>query len=99
MMDSIGVIPVFVAVIENGGFAAAARKLGVSKSAVSKRITQLEAGLGARLLHRTTRKMSLTEAGERYLVHAVEALASAREAEDAVAQMQREPHGRLKIPK
>ena len=96
-MDLIGVIPVFVAVVENGGFAAAARKLGVSKSAVSKRISQLEAGLGAQLLHRTTRKLSLTEAGERYLIHAAEALASAREAEDAVAQLQRTPHGRLQI--
>ncbi len=97
VMSSISVIPVFVAVVENGGFAAAARRLGVSKSAVSKRITQLEAQLGARLLHRTTRKLSLTEAGERYLIHALEALTSAREAEDAVAQMQRAPHGRLKI--
>lgn len=96
-MDSIGVIPIFVAVVENGGFAAAARKLGVSKSAVSKRITQLETGLGAQLLHRTTRRLSLTEAGERYLAHAVDALASAREAQDAVAQLQRAPHGRLKI--
>ncbi|MFP6760003.1 MAG: LysR family transcriptional regulator, partial [Alphaproteobacteria bacterium] len=66
-MHGIGVIPVFVAVVENGGFAAAGRALGVSKSAVSKRITQLEARLGAQLLHRSTRKISLTEAGERYL--------------------------------
>lgn len=96
-MNAIGAIPIFVSVIENGGFAAAARNLGVSKSAVSKRVTQLEEQLGAQLLHRTTRKLSLTEAGERYLAHAVEALASAREAEDAVAQLQGAPHGRLRI--
>lgn len=96
-MDGIGAIPVFVAVVENDGFAAAARKLGVSKSAVSKRITLLEARLGAQLLHRSTRKLSLTEAGERYFVHAVEALAAAREAEDAVAQLQSAPRGSLKI--
>lgn len=96
-MDGIGTIPVFVAVVENDGFAAAARKLGVSKSAVSKRITLLEARLGAQLLHRSTRKLSLTEAGERYFVHAVEALAAAREAEDAVAQLQDAPRGLLKI--
>ncbi|MFB3104324.1 MAG: LysR family transcriptional regulator, partial [Pseudomonadales bacterium] len=65
-MRRFGAIPVFVAVVENGGFTAAARTLGISKSAVSKRINQLEAHLGVRLLHRTTRKLSLTEAGERY---------------------------------
>ncbi len=52
-MPGISVIPVFVAVVENGGFAAAGRELGVSKSAVSKRITQLEARLGAQLLLRS----------------------------------------------
>ncbi len=96
-MGGISSIPVFVAVVENSGFAAAARKLGVSKSAVSKRITQLEARLGAQLLHRSTRKLSLTEAGERYFAHAIEALSAAREAEDAVLELQGEPKGRLKI--
>ncbi len=94
---SIGAIPVFVAVAENGGFAAAARQLGVSKSAVSKRISQLEAELGAQLLHRSTRSLSLTEAGERYLAHAVRALGAAREAEDAVLELQGDPKGVLKI--
>jgi DNA-binding transcriptional LysR family regulator len=77
IMDEFAAIPVFVAVIENGGFSAAARTLGVSKSAVSKRINQLESHLGVRLLHRTTRKLSLTEAGERYFEHAAEALRAA----------------------
>lgn len=94
---TIGAIPVFVAVAENGGFAAAARQLGVSKSAVSKRISQLEAELGAQLLHRSTRSLSLTEAGERYLSHAVRALGAAREAEDAVLELQGDPKGLLKI--
>ncbi|WP_282608825.1 LysR family transcriptional regulator [Pelagibius sp. Alg239-R121] len=96
-MEGIGAIPVFVAVVENGGFAAAARKLGVSKSAVSKRVSQVESRLGVLLLHRSTRRLSLTEAGERYFAHAVEALAAAREAEDAVAQLQSAPQGRLRI--
>jgi len=96
-MVGFSVIPVFVAVVESGGFSAAAQKLGVSKSAVSKRITQLEASLGVRLLHRTTRTLSLTEAGERYLEHAVEALAAARQAEDAVTELQGEPQGKLNI--
>jgi DNA-binding transcriptional LysR family regulator len=63
--------------IENGGFSAAVRALGVSKSAVSKRINQLESHLGMRLLHRTTRRLSLTEAGERYYEHVIQALSAA----------------------
>jgi DNA-binding transcriptional LysR family regulator len=96
-MKEFGAIPVFVAVVENGGFSAAARALGVSKSAVSKRIDQLEAHLGVRLLHRTTRKLSLTEAGERYFEHAAQALAAAGQAVDAVTELQGEPQGELRI--
>jgi len=96
-MEGFGAIPVFVAVVENSGFSAAARSLGVSKSAVSKRINQLEAHLGVRLLHRTTRKLSLTEAGERFFEHAAQALTAAGQAEDAVTELQGEPQGNLKI--
>jgi DNA-binding transcriptional LysR family regulator len=96
-IEGFSAIPVFVAVVENGGFTAAARALGVSKSAVSKRINQLEALLGIRLLHRTTRKLSLTEAGERYFEHAAHALAAASQAEDAVTELQGEPQGKLRI--
>ena len=96
-MEGFGAIPVFVAVVENGGFSAAARTLGISKSAVSKRINQLEKHLGVRLLHRTTRKLSLTEAGERYFEHAAQALTAAGQAEDAVTELQGEPQGNLKI--
>ncbi|MDX2464243.1 MAG: LysR family transcriptional regulator [Porticoccus sp.] len=96
-MEGFGAIPVFVAVVENGGFSAAARKLGISKSAVSKRINCLEKHLGVRLLHRTTRKLSLTEAGERYFEHALQALKAAGQAEDAVTELQGEPQGKLRI--
>ncbi len=96
-MNEFGAIPVFVAVVENDGFSAASRVLGISKSAVSKRINQLENHLGVRLLHRTTRKLSLTEAGERYFEHAARALAAAGHAEDAVTELQGVPQGRLKI--
>lgn len=96
-MQDFNVIPVFVAVVEAGGFSAAAQELGISKSAVSKRITQLEDQLGVRLLHRTTRKLSLTEAGEHYFEHAVAAARAAQNAEDSVAQLQGEPRGKLKI--
>jgi len=96
-MEKFGAIPAFVAVVENGGFSAAARTLGISKSAVSKRINRLEARLGVRLLYRTTRKLSLTEAGERYFEHAAQALSAAARAEDAVTELQGEPQGQLRI--
>ncbi|WP_299882790.1 LysR family transcriptional regulator [uncultured Sulfitobacter sp.] len=96
-MTEIGAIPVFVAVAENGSFAAAARKLDITKSAVSKRVGGLEAHLGAQLFHRSTRSISLTEAGEIYLAHAIQALGSAQEAEDAVAALQGDPIGHLKV--
>ncbi len=97
MSDGFGAIPVFVAVIEHGGFTNAAQALGISKSAVSKRIRQLEQHLGVKLLHRTTRKINLTEAGEHYFSHAKIAHCAAKDAEDAVTQLQEEPQGRLRI--
>jgi len=96
-MDGFGAIPVFVAVVESGGFSPAAKLLGISKSAVSKRINLLEQSLGVKLLHRTTRKISLTEAGEHFFEHAAIANNAAKDAEDAVAQLQGEPQGRLRI--
>jgi len=96
-MSEFAAIPVFVAVVESGGFSAASRTLGVSKSAVSKRINQLENHLGVLLLHRTTRRLSLTEAGERYYEHAAQALSAAGKAENAVTELQGEPQGKLKI--
>ncbi|GLQ30850.1 LysR family transcriptional regulator [Litoribrevibacter albus] len=96
-MESFGAYPVFVTVIETGGFSPAANKLGISKSAVSKRISQLEEHLGVKLLHRTTRKLSLTEAGEHFYQHARIASQAAQDAEDAVAQLQGVPQGRLRI--
>ena len=96
-MEDFSAIPVFTAVVATGSFSAAARSLNISKSAVSKRITQLELRLGVRLLHRTTRKLSLTEAGERYYEHAAQALTAAGKAEDAVTELQGEPQGTLRI--
>ncbi len=96
MLD-FGAIPVFVAVLEQGSFSGAANKLGITKSAVSKRITVLEAHLGVKLLHPSTRRLSLTEAGTRYLDHARTALYSAQQAEFAVADLQETPKGTLRV--
>lgn len=90
-------IPVFVAVVEAESFTRAAAKLGLTKSAVSRRVSDLEEELGVQLLHRTTRSLSLTEAGERYLEHARTALSEALAAEDAATELQRVPSGRLRI--
>ncbi|MGR2681081.1 LysR family transcriptional regulator [Chromobacterium haemolyticum] len=90
-------LPLFVAVIECGSFAAAGRKLGLSKSAVSKRVSLLEARLGVRLLQRTTRRLHLTEAGAQYHAYARQALVLAREGEDAIARLQSQPRGLLRI--
>jgi DNA-binding transcriptional LysR family regulator len=96
-MESFNAIPIFMAVADNAGFSSAGRQLGISKSAVSKRITQLEDQLAARLFHRTTRKLSLTEAGERFYEYAAQANRSAQQAEDAVHELKGVPRGVLKI--
>ncbi len=96
-MQYISAIPVFTCVIEEGSFSKAAGKLNITKSAVSKRISSLEAQLGVKLLHRSTRKLSLTEAGERYFEYALQALYAAQEAENAATELQKVPQGTLRI--
>lgn len=100
MTDNFAAIPLFVAVVECGSFSAAGQRLGITKSAVSKRITQLEGSLGVQLLHRTTRSLSLTEAGEQYFGYARNACAVAQEGEDAITRLQGQPQGilRLSVP-
>lgn len=87
----------FAEVVERGGFAAAGRALGVPKSRLSRRVAELEARLGVRLLQRTTRKLSLTAVGEIYLRHCSAMREEALAAEEAVAHMQAEPRGTLRI--
>lgn len=96
-MQDISAIPVFTCVIEERSFSKAAGKLGITKSAVSKRISKLEAQLGVKLLHRSTRKLSLTEAGERYFEYALLALRAAQDAENAATELQKIPQGTLRV--
>lgn len=88
---------VFAAVAESEGFSAAARRLGVSKSMVSSAIARLEARLGVRLLQRTTRRLSLTEAGHAALPHARQARSAAHDAEEAAVSLLASPRGRLRV--
>ena len=75
----------FAEVVDHGGFAASGRALNLPKSKLSRRVAELETRLGVRLLHRTTRKLSLTEAGELYHRHCVAMREEAEAAAEAVA--------------
>ena len=96
-MDRLTEMEAFATVVDQGGFTDAARKLGVSKSAVSKHVSSLEARLGARLLNRTTRRVSPTEIGLAYYDRARRVLNDAGEADALVTSMQSAPAGLLRI--
>jgi DNA-binding transcriptional LysR family regulator len=87
----------FVNVVETGGFAAAARQLGMTRSAVNKSVIQLENELGVQLLQRTTRRVSPTDSGLAFYDRCVNILAAVEEAEIAVSQIHQEPKGSLRI--
>lgn len=96
-MDRLNGVIAFVRAAELRSFAAAGRQLGLSPSAVSKAVGRLEERLGARLMTRTTRAISLTDEGRRFLERASEALTALEEAELAVAQVSAAPRGRLRV--
>jgi DNA-binding transcriptional LysR family regulator len=87
----------FAKVVEAGGFTSAGRLLGIPKSRLSRRIAELEHRLGARLLQRSTRKLALTDIGERYLRHCQAMLLEAEQAEETVANLTSEPRGRVRF--
>ncbi|MGB6955944.1 MAG: LysR family transcriptional regulator, partial [Bradyrhizobium sp.] len=94
-MDRLDAMQAFVTVADLKGFAPAARKLGLSPSGVTRLIAALEERLGARLLQRTTRSVTLTDAGTRYLERARRILADVEEAEIAAEGERARPSGRL----
>ncbi|MES2581320.1 MAG: LysR family transcriptional regulator [Pseudomonadota bacterium] len=87
----------FTEVVEAGGFAAAARRLGLPKSKISRRVAELEGRLGVRLLQRTTRKLSLTDVGALYLRHCSAMRDAAQAAQEAVEYIQTEPRGTIRV--
>lgn len=95
--DRLGNLGVFVAVVENGSFATAASKLGVTRSAVGKAVLRLEKEVGAQLFQRTTRRLSTTEAGQVYYEHCRRALAEIANAEAAIEKGMHGPTGILRI--
>lgn len=96
-MDRLTEMEAFATVVDQGGFTDAARKLGISKSAVSKHVSSLESRLGARLLNRTTRRVIPTEIGLAYYDRAQKVLNDAGEADAMVSAMQAAPSGLLRI--
>ncbi len=96
-MDRLDCMQMFVAVAETGGFATAARRLGVSPPVVTRAVAGLEAHLGARVLTRTTRKVRLTEAGARYFEDCRRVLAELEDIEAAVSGEYAELRGALNI--
>ena len=96
-MDNLAAMQVFVRVVEAGSLSAAGRVLGLAPSSVSRRIGELEAMLGVGLLRRTTRKLSLTEAGETYFERSREILRAVDEASLAVTEKRAGPSGILRI--
>ena len=96
-MNRLSEMESFSAVVDQGGFTDAARKIGISKSAVSKHVSSLEARLGVRLLNRTTRRVSPTEIGLAYYDRARRVLNDAGEADSLVTSMQSAPSGLLRI--
>lgn len=96
-MDKLETIQAFVAVAESGGFTRAAEKLQMSPQLVSKYIGQLEARLGVRLLNRTTRKVSVTEAGQNYLHQALHVLDAVESMDAEVSNLQGSAQGLLRI--
>jgi DNA-binding transcriptional LysR family regulator len=90
-------ILVFARVVETKSFTAAAAKLGMPKSTVSRKVTELEGRLGARLLQRTTRQISLTDVGRTYYDYCARIVAEIEDAERAVSSLQRAPRGLLRV--
>lgn len=96
-MDRFQALNTFRRVVELDGFAAAARDLNLSNASVSKHVSQLEARLGVALLVRTTRRLSLTDAGRDYYRHAVHILDTMGEADDQAAAAGTRPHGVIRM--
>jgi DNA-binding transcriptional LysR family regulator len=97
MTDTLAGMRVFVAVVDAGSFARAAERLGLSRGMTSRYVAQVEAHLGVRLLNRTTRRLSLTEAGQDYYQRAMQVLALVEEAEHAASREAAEPRGTLRV--
>lgn len=97
LLEQLEDIAVFTTVVDQGSFSGAGRKLGLSKSAISKRVDQLESALGVRLLQRSTRALSMTEAGNAIHVQATQSLLMLEEARNHASNLTATPRGIIKV--
>ncbi|MFS2327562.1 LysR family transcriptional regulator [Brucella sp. H1_1004] len=97
MLDHFGDVLAFVRVADTGSFTQAAEKLGITRSAVGKSIARIETNLATRLIHRTTRSVSLTEEGRLFYEHALRILCEVDDAEATLAERNQIPKGRLRL--
>src|SRR6266403_1499209 len=95
-MDRLTGLTAFVRVVDSGGFSAAGRHLNMSTTMVSNHVQSLEDRLGARLLNRTTRKVSVTEVGKAYYDRCIQILADLEQADDIAGALQSTPRGTLR---
>lgn len=96
-MDRVAEMTAFVRAVDTGGFTAAAQQIGLTPSALSKLVTRLENRLGARLLHRTTRRLQMTPEGEAFYQRARTILGAIEDAEAEVTQAGKSPRGLLRL--
>src|ERR1700759_4617785 len=96
-MDRLTSLTAFAQVVDSGGVSAAGRRLNMSTTMVSNHVRALEDRLGARLLNRTTRKVSLTEVGKAYYERCTQILADIEQADDIAGALQSTPRGTLRI--
>jgi DNA-binding transcriptional LysR family regulator len=96
-MTKLDAMALFAAVVDCGSFSGAARQLGLPKSTVSQRVAELEQALSLRLLHRTTRKLSLTEAGQLYVDYCRRIVETGQAADAALSRLSGTPAGRLRL--
>ena len=96
-MRDLNDLHLFVAVVANGGFSAAARALGIPKSRISRRVAALEEDLGVRLVERSTRRFKVTEVGQDVYGHARAAISETEAIDEAVARLKAEPQGLVRV--
>jgi DNA-binding transcriptional LysR family regulator len=96
-MEDLAYMVTFARVVKAGSFAGAAKRLGVTSSVASKHVAKLEKALGVRLLNRSTRKLSLTEAGAAYYEHCARIVEEIESSKTAIAQLQAAPRGQLRV--
>ncbi|MCC0010824.1 MAG: LysR family transcriptional regulator [Hyphomicrobiaceae bacterium] len=96
-MQDLNDLYLFALVVEHGGFAAASRAAGIPKSKLSRRVGELEARLGVRLIQRSTRRFAVTAIGEEYYRHCVAMLVEAQAAQDVIDRSRSEPQGTVRV--